>query len=156
MNLPHRFIGWKARQHDIAAGGKFRDAFRDCGAVSNELLRLAAVPVIRRQPETGLKQPPCNRLAHIADSYKPEPACLWYDGIHGGSPFAADGLSLPTSGPRLSSGSGANSISWSAPSILRRSGLCCRRRHEFRADWIGDRLPQNLIDGCARIGVKFP
>src|SRR5713101_6844776 len=82
INVEDSFIARKARQHDVATGGKLRNAFRDCSAMSNQLLRLAAVSVISGQLEAGFKQPLRNRPAHVADSDKSELIFFPRDGIH--------------------------------------------------------------------------
>src|SRR5712664_1206637 len=83
INVADTFIARKARQHDVATGGKLRDAFRDRSAMSNQFLRLAAVPVISGQLEAGFKQPLRNRPAHVADSDKSELIFFPRDRIHG-------------------------------------------------------------------------
>src|SRR5258708_6000580 len=87
INVQDSFVARKARQHDVATGGKFRNALRDCSAISNYLLRLVAVPVISGQLEAGFKQPPRNRPAHVADPDKSELTCRRCNCIHTESAF---------------------------------------------------------------------
>jgi hypothetical protein len=47
-------------------------AIRDLAAILAQFLRLAAVSIVSGQVEAGLKQPPRDRPAHVADSYKSE------------------------------------------------------------------------------------
>ena len=86
INVADSFIARQARQHDVAAGGKFRNALRDGAAILNQLFRLAVVPVVRRQLEAGFKQPPRDRPAHVADADKSKSAVFLRDWFHDKSP----------------------------------------------------------------------
>src|ERR1700720_2299598 len=81
IDVQDSFIGRKARQHDVATG-KLRNAFRDGAAISNQLLRLAAILVISGQLEARLKKPPRNGLAHVANSDKSELIVFRRDWMH--------------------------------------------------------------------------
>src|ERR1700719_10265 len=87
IDVQDSFIGRKARQHDVATGGKLRNAFRDGAAISNQLLRLAVILVISGQLEARLKKPPRNGLAHVANSDKSKLIVFRRDWIHSGFSF---------------------------------------------------------------------
>src|ERR1700726_5233051 len=82
IDVQDSFIGRKARQYDAATGGKLRNAFRDGAAISNQLLRLAAILVICGQLEARLKKPPRNGPAHVTNSDKSELIFFRRDWIH--------------------------------------------------------------------------
>src|SRR6266850_5985004 len=82
VNAQDSFVARKARQHNVATGGKARNTFRKGTAVSNQLLRLAAVPVISGQLEAGFEQPLRNRPPHVTDSDKSELIFLPRDCFH--------------------------------------------------------------------------
>src|SRR6267142_390706 len=82
VNAQDSFVARKARQHNVATGGKARNTFRNGTAVSNQLLRLAAVAVISGQLEAGFEQPLRNRPAHVPDSDKSELIFFPHDCTH--------------------------------------------------------------------------
>jgi hypothetical protein len=74
IDAQNSFITCQARQHDVTAGGKLRDALRDSAAISNERFRLRAMPVVGGKPETELKQLLCDWPTHVADTDESESA----------------------------------------------------------------------------------